>query len=69
MKQTDATCPNCLAGYRRIQLDSREGRPGEYHCLICDHLLEAFDGTAEIAYRLAVQPLPAHGRAAHHFLR
>lgn len=30
MKQTDVTCPNCFAGYRRIQLDSMEGRPGEY---------------------------------------
>jgi hypothetical protein len=67
MKQTDVTCPNCCAGYRRIQLDSRQGRPGEYHCLVCDHLLEVFDGSAEVAYRLTVQPLPIHGHTHHQF--
>ena len=43
MMQTDVTCPNCFAGYRRIQLYSRAGRPGEYRCLVCDQLLEVFD--------------------------
>jgi transposase-like protein len=62
MKQTDVTCPNCFAGYRRIQLDSMEGRPGEYRCLVCDYLLEVFDGSVEVAYRLTVQPEPATPR-------
>jgi transposase-like protein len=66
MMQTDVTCPNCFAGYRRIQLYSRAGRPGEYRCLVCDQLLEVFDGSVEVAYRLTVHPVPAHGRAAHH---
>ena len=66
MMQTDVTCPNCFAGYRRIQLYSRAGRPGEYLCLVCDQLLEVFDGSVEVAYRLTVHPVPAHGRAAHH---
>jgi hypothetical protein len=67
MKQTDVTCPNCCAGYRRIQLDSRQGRPGEYHCLVCDHLLEIFDGSVEVAYRLTVQPVPIRGHTHHQF--
>jgi hypothetical protein len=68
MKQTDVTCPNCLAGYRRLQLDSRQGRPGEYHCLVCDHLLEVFDGNVEVAYRLTVQPVPPHRHTHQQFL-
>ena len=66
MMQTDVTCPNCFAGYRRIQLYSRAGRPGEYRCLVCDCLLEVFDGSVKVAYRHTVRPVPAHGRAVHH---
>jgi transposase-like protein len=66
MMQTDITCPSCLAGYRRIQLNSREGRSGEYRCLVCDYLLEVFDGSADVAYRLTVQPEAAHRHAARH---
>jgi hypothetical protein len=64
MKETDVICPTCSAGYQRIQLESRQGRPGEYHCLICDHVLEVFDGTVEVAHRLTVQPVATHGHAA-----
>jgi len=64
MMQTDVTCPNCFAGYRRIQLYSRAGRPGEYRCRVCDCLLEVFDDSVEVAYRLTVHPVPA--RVAHH---
>jgi hypothetical protein len=28
----------------------------EFRCLLCDHVLEVFDGTAEVAIRLTVQP-------------
>jgi len=66
MKETDVICPICSAGYQRIQLESREGRPGEYQCLICDHLLEVFDGSVEVAYRLTVQPVSAPRHVAHH---
>ena len=56
MRRSDVTCPECNAGYRRIELNSIGGTKGEYRCLLCDHLLEVFDGSAEIALRLTVQP-------------
>jgi transposase-like protein len=56
MKKSDVICPKCHAGYRRIELATRKGTPGEYHCLLCDQLLEVFDGSREIAIRLTVQP-------------
>jgi len=68
MKQIDVTCANCFAGYRRIQRDSRAGSPGEYRCLVCDQLLEVFDGSVEVAYRLMVQPVPSHGYTHHQSL-
>jgi DNA-directed RNA polymerase subunit RPC12/RpoP len=56
MKKSDLICPNCHAGYRRIELTTRPGVKGEYRCLLCDQLLERFDGSTEIAIRLTVQP-------------
>jgi predicted Zn finger-like uncharacterized protein len=56
MKKSDVTCPNCHAGYRRIELTSRPGAKGEFRCLLCDHVLETFDGSSDIAIRLTVQP-------------
>jgi hypothetical protein len=56
MKNDDVTCPDCRAGFRRIELSSRQGARGEYRCPICDTLLEEFDGSTEVAYRLTVQP-------------
>jgi hypothetical protein len=44
------------AGYRRIELFSKGGKPSQYRCLICTRVLEVFDGSSEIAYRLTVQP-------------
>ena len=29
---------------------------GEYRCLLCDHVIEVFDGSFEIALRLTIQP-------------
>jgi hypothetical protein len=46
----------CSAGYRRIALASRKGTQGEYRCLLCDHVIEVFDGSFEIALRLTIQP-------------
>jgi hypothetical protein len=57
MKKSDVTCPKCRAGYRRIELKSKPGTAGEFRCLVCDHLIETFDGTANIAIRLTVQPV------------
>ena len=56
MKKSDVTCPKCKAGYRRIELVSEKGTKGEFHCLICSHLLETFDGSTEVALRLTIQP-------------
>ena len=56
MKKSDATCPVCGAGYRRVELHSKEGVKGEYRCLTCDTVLEVFDGKTEIAYRLTIAP-------------
>lgn len=55
MKKSDLTCPVCHAGYRRIELTSRRGIKGEYRCLMCDEVLETFDGSTEVAIRLTVQ--------------
>jgi transposase-like protein len=56
MKKSDIICPKCNAGYRRIELVSKSGSGGEYRCLLCNHLLEVFDGSTDVAIRLTVQP-------------
>jgi hypothetical protein len=56
MRKSDLTCPDCNAGYRRVELTSKKGLRGEFHCLACDHVLETLDGCTEIAIRLTVQP-------------
>jgi transposase-like protein len=56
MRKSDITCPECGAGYRRIELISRSGAKTEYRCLACDHSLEVLDGSTEVAIRLTVQP-------------
>lgn len=56
MQKSDVICPECRAGYRRIELDSGNGTTGKYCCLVCDHVLEIFDGLREVAFRLTVQP-------------
>jgi len=56
MQTSDVICPKCHAGYRRIELMSSPGESGEFRCLSCNHLLEVFDGSREVAMRLTVQP-------------
>jgi transposase-like protein len=56
MKKGDIICPECRAGYRRIELATSKGTTGEYRCLLCDHTLEVFDGSSEVAIRLTIQP-------------
>jgi transposase-like protein len=56
MKKGDITCPECNAGFRRIELHSRPSRPHEHRCPLCDHLLEVSDGSTDVAYRLTVAP-------------
>jgi hypothetical protein len=56
MQRSDVCCPKCHAGYCRLELMSSKGSKGEYHCKFCGHVLEVFDGSTEVAYRLTVQP-------------
>jgi predicted Zn finger-like uncharacterized protein len=56
MRKSDVTCPGCKAGYRRIELVTRPSAGGEFRCLTCNHVLEVFDGSTEVAFRLTVQP-------------
>jgi uncharacterized protein YlaI len=59
MKRNDIICPECKAGFHRIELASRRGTPGQFHCPICDAVLEVSDGSKEVAYRLTVAPVRA----------
>jgi transposase-like protein len=63
MHKSDVQCPDCRAGYRRVELSSRKGQAGTFHCKVCNGALEVFDGTHEIAYRLTVLPLNLAERA------
>jgi hypothetical protein len=56
MRKGDVICEECGAGFRRIELGSRRGAPGEFRCPLCNHLLEVHDGSTEVAYRLTVAP-------------
>lgn len=61
MKKDDVTCPQCSAGYRRIELATIPGEEGEFRCLICNHVLEHLDGIHDVALRLTVQPEKYNG--------
>ncbi|MCP3440743.1 hypothetical protein NLM33_24475 [Bradyrhizobium sp. CCGUVB1N3] len=56
MKKSDVVCPECGAGFRRLELSSRPGEIGEYRCPVCDSSLEVFDGSKLVAYRLTIEP-------------
>ena len=62
MLKTDVTCPGCRANYLRVELASRPGPRGEFRCLVCDHVLEIFDGARDVAIRLTVQPVKPRPR-------
>ena len=59
MKKGHVTCPECGAGFKRMELSSRRGAKGEYHCPVCSTLLEALDGKNLLEYRLTIQPVRA----------
>jgi transcription initiation factor IIE alpha subunit len=61
MKKNDISCPDCNTGFCRIELASRRGTTGEFRCPICDEVLEVFDGSREVAYRLTVANLHRDG--------
>jgi DNA-directed RNA polymerase subunit RPC12/RpoP len=56
MKKGDVICSECGAGFRRLELTSQPGSKGEYRCPACGEVLEKFDGSAFVAYRLTIQP-------------
>jgi DNA-directed RNA polymerase subunit RPC12/RpoP len=56
MKKNDVICHECGAGFRRLELQFAHGSKGEYRCPTCGALLEVFDGSKLVAYRLTVQP-------------
>jgi transposase-like protein len=56
MRKSDITCPECKAGYRRIDLISKKAAKSAFRCLWCNHLLEVFDGSTESGH-------PPHGSA------
>jgi predicted Zn finger-like uncharacterized protein len=56
MRRGDVICPQCNAVFRRIELATRRGKAGEFRCSLCDQVLEVFDGSTEIAYRITVAP-------------
>jgi len=57
MKKGGTTCSNCGAGFQRLELLVEPGTKGEYRCPACNQVLETFDGSKFIGYRLTVQPL------------
>lgn len=61
MKKSDVQCPYCGAGYRRIELTSVRSQPGSYRCLVCKRVMEIFNGSTEVAYRLTVAPVRVAG--------
>jgi len=63
MKRGDVICPECHAGFRRIELASRPGAKGEFRCPLCQHLLEVSDGSTDIAYRLSRRSCSNSARA------
>ncbi|MBR0774365.1 hypothetical protein JQ625_05915 [Bradyrhizobium diazoefficiens] len=62
MISSDRTCPDCGAGFRRIELAVEHGSEGEYRCPACDAVLEILDGKCVVAYRMTILP---SARALH----
>ena len=56
MKKGDVTCSECGAGFLRLELPFEQGIKGEYRCPACGTVLEKFDGSTLVAYRLTIQP-------------
>lgn len=56
MKKSDVTRSKCGACFLRLELWSQPGEKGEYRCPTCDDLLEVFDSSKLIAYRLTIEP-------------
>lgn len=55
MKMDEVTCSACEVGFRRVELTSEPGQ-GRVSLPGMRRVLEKFDGSAFIAYRLTIQP-------------
>jgi hypothetical protein len=58
MWKSDIICPECGAGYRRVTLVTCKGTKGEYRCLICNHVLDVFDGSFDPPHDSASKGVP-----------
>jgi hypothetical protein len=56
MQKGDVECPHCHAGFKRIEVSSMKGEPGEYYCPICHFTVDHTTGSNYVAYRLTVRP-------------
>jgi predicted Zn finger-like uncharacterized protein len=56
MQKGDVECPHCHAGFRKIEVSSIKGEPGEYRCPICHATVDHTTGMNYVAYRLTVRP-------------
>jgi Zn finger protein HypA/HybF involved in hydrogenase expression len=56
MQKGDVECLHCHAGFKRIEVSSMKGEPGEYHCPICNSTVDRVIGSNYVAYRLTVRP-------------
>ena len=57
MKKGDVMCPGCRASFQRLELDVGPPTKGKYRCPSCGYILEIFDGSKHVAYRLTVRPI------------
>ena len=49
MKVGDVNCPECNAGFRRIELSSSDGRAERVPLSVCDNLIEVSDASKEVS--------------------
>ena len=52
--KSDVRCDECGAFFRRIELMSQPSPKGEFRCPLCNRVLEVFDGSHSVLYRLVV---------------
>jgi hypothetical protein len=55
MKKTEVTCSECGADFQRLELASMSPSQGQYCCSACGSVLETFNATTFVAYRLIDQ--------------
>jgi predicted Zn finger-like uncharacterized protein len=56
MSKGDVICPTCKAGFRRIELVSRNGSAGDVRCPLCSQAIEVLNGSSEVVDRVTIAP-------------